>query len=73
LPDPTQCAAIVAVVDDIIADQKINTGFDCRPKLAELDQVVADLYALTPAERAEVSSWYRRHYPKLNGEAAEES
>jgi len=35
--------------------------------------VVADLYALTPAERAEVSSWYRRHYPKLNGEAAEES
>jgi hypothetical protein len=34
--------------------------------------VIADLYALTPVERAELSTWYRRHYPKLNGEAAEE-
>ena len=72
LPDPAQYAAIVAVVDDIIAHQKIDTGFDYRPKLAELDQVIADLYALTPVERAELSTWYRRHYPKLNGEAAEE-
>ena len=73
LPDPTQSAAIILVVDDIIAHQKIDPGFDYRPKLAELDQLIADLYILTAAERAELSTWYRRHYPKLTGEGTEEA
>jgi hypothetical protein len=73
LPDQAQCNAIVAVVDDIIAHQKIDTTFDYRAQLAALDQVIADLYALTPGESTEVATWYRWHYPKLTGEGAEEA
>lgn len=72
LPDNTQRDAISAVVDDIIAHQKIDTGYDYRPKLAELDQVIADLYVLSAAERSELSAWFRRHYPKLTGDSAQE-
>ncbi len=73
LPDQAQCDAIIAVVDDIIAHQKIDMAFDYRPKLAELDQVIAGLYALTPGEITEISAWYRRHYPKLTGDGTEEA
>jgi hypothetical protein len=72
LPSAAESVAIVGIVDDIIAHQRIDHGFDYRPKLAKLDHVIADLYALTPVERAEVGSWYHRHYPKLHGEVAEE-
>jgi hypothetical protein len=73
LPNAVESAAIIAIIDDIIAHQKVDEGFDYRPKLAELDAVIADLYALSPNERLEVSSWYRRHYPKLTGDGSEEA
>jgi hypothetical protein len=73
LRNAVESAAIIAIIDDIIAHQKVDEGLDYRPKLAELDAVIADLYALSPNERLEVSSWYRRHYPKLTGDGSEEA
>jgi len=72
LPDKAQCDAIITIVDDIIAHQKVDTRYDYRPKLAELDHVIADLYALTTGERTELSTWFQRHYPKLTGDSTEE-
>jgi hypothetical protein len=46
--------------------------FDYRPKLAALDEVIADIYSLTQGERTELSTWYQRHYPKLTGIGTDE-
>jgi type I restriction-modification system DNA methylase subunit len=73
LPDDAEAAAIVAVVDDIIASQQANIAFDYRPKLAQLDGLIAALYSLTAVERDELSTWYRRHYPRLTGDGTEEA
>lgn len=73
LPDDTEAKAIAAVVNNIIAAQKISPAFDYRPKLAELDQLICALYDLTAGERDELSTWYRRHYPKLTGDGTEEA
>jgi hypothetical protein len=73
LPDEVEGKAIVVIVDGIIASQKINAQFDYRPKLAELDGLIAKLYALSNGERDELSTWYRRHYPRLTGDGTEEA
>jgi hypothetical protein len=73
LPDEAESEAIAAIVDDIIAAQKADASFDYRPKLAEIDALVASLYALTNGEREELSTWYRRHYPRLTGDGTEEA
>ena len=73
LPEQNECDAIVTTVDEIIAQQKLDISYDYRPKLAELDRLIADLYGLTAGERAELSTWYRRHYPKLTGDGTEEA
>ena len=73
LPDAAQSAAIARIVNAIVADQKANPAFDYRPKLAELDAVIFDLYNLTADERSEVGTWYRRHYPKITGDGSEEA
>jgi hypothetical protein len=72
LPSQPEADAIAAVVDDIIAGQKKNKSFDYRPKLVELDDLVAKIYALTSGEREEVTCWYKRHYPKLTGVGTDE-
>jgi hypothetical protein len=43
-----------------------------RPKLAELDSIVFDIYRLTDDEREEIDIWYKRRYPKLFDESAEQ-
>jgi hypothetical protein len=73
LPDEAEGKAIAAIVDDIIAAQKADASFDYRPKLAQLDELIAKLYVLTDNERGELSTWYRRHYPKLTGDGTEEA
>jgi hypothetical protein len=72
LPNKTEATAIIAVVDDIVAAQKLDAGYDYRPKLAELDDLVATLYGLTKPEREELGTWYRRHYPRLTGDGSKE-
>jgi hypothetical protein len=72
LPKPSEANAISAIVDAIISEQKKALSFDYRPKLAELDEVIADIYSLTQGERDELSTWYQRHYPKLTGVGADE-
>jgi hypothetical protein len=47
-------------------------SYDYRPKLAELDEVIADIYSLTQSERNELSTWCQRHYPKLTGVGTDE-
>jgi hypothetical protein len=73
LPTEQEANAIRVIVDDIITAQKASLSFDYRPKLAELDSVIAKLYGLTKGEQDELSTWYRRHYPKLTGEGTEEA
>jgi len=41
LPDEAEGKAIAAIVDDIIAAQKADASFDYRPKLAQLDELIA--------------------------------
>ena len=60
------------LVNEIVSEQKKVPTFDYRPKLAELDSVIAKLYALTKGEQEELLTWYPRHYPKLTGEGTEE-
>lgn len=67
MPDEAQTLAIKTVVDEIIAGQKKDTSFDYRPLAAKLDDLIDDLYKLDAAERAEIRSWHKRHYPKLHG------
>lgn len=60
-------------VDEIITEQKGRAEpYDYREKLDELDTLVFDIYQLTAAEREEVRTWYRRHYPKLFNMSAED-
>ena len=73
LPDDAEAKAIAAIVNDIAAEQKKIATFDYRPKLAELDALIAKLYVLTKGESDELSTWYRRHYPKLTGDGTEEA
>jgi hypothetical protein len=56
-----------------VTQQKANHTFDYRPKLAELDDIVFDIYKIEPDERKEVSDWYIRHYPKLFDATAPEA
>jgi hypothetical protein len=72
LPHEAESKAILAIVDDIIAAQKADAAFDYRPKLAKLDALIAQIYGLTQAESEEISTWYRRHYPRLTGAGTEE-
>ncbi|MDX1245412.1 N-6 DNA methylase [Sinorhizobium medicae] len=73
IPTTEEKTVIANIVDGIVTEQKADASFDYRPKLRELDEVVYKLYQLTPNEMQEVSSWYRRHYPKLTGDGSEES
>jgi type I restriction-modification system DNA methylase subunit len=73
LPTDAEAKAIAAVVNEIITAQKASPTFDYRPKLVELDALIASLYDLTEGERDELSTWYRRHYPRLTGEGTEEA
>jgi type I restriction-modification system DNA methylase subunit len=72
LPNKAEAAAIIAIVDDIVTAQKADSGCDYRPKLAELDALIATLYGLSKLERDELGTWYRRHYPRLTGDGTEE-
>ena len=73
LPDDAEAKAIASIVDEIITAQKALPAFDYRAKLADLDALIASLYNFTEGERDELSTWYRRHYPRLTGEGAEEA
>lgn len=73
LPNDAEAKAIAAVVDEIITAQKASPAFDYRPKLAELDALIASLYDLNEGARNELSTWYRRHYPRLTGEGTEDA
>lgn len=65
IPDPHQANLIKALVDQIVQAQQADLGFDYRPIARQIDDVINDLYALTADEREELTSWHRRHYPKL--------
>lgn len=65
IPDPHQANLIKALVDHIVQAQQADLGFDYRPIARQIDDVINDLYALTADEREELTSWHRRHYPKL--------
>jgi len=73
LPDDAEAKAIAAIVDEIVAEQKKVMSFDYRPMLAELDELIAKIYVLNQSERDELSTWYRRHYPRLTGDGTEEA
>ncbi|MGV1927932.1 Eco57I restriction-modification methylase domain-containing protein [Agrobacterium tumefaciens] len=76
VPDENESKKIIAVVDKIILAQRDAEAkggvYDYRPDLVALDAVINDLYRLDDAEKLELQSWYRRHYPKLAGTDAEE-
>lgn len=67
LPCPTAAGNIKKAVTEIVDAQRQNSSFDYRPYGAKLDKLVYELYGLTPDEINEVETWYRRHYPKLDG------
>ena len=73
LPDEAESKAIAAIVNDIVKEQKELATFDYRPKLAELDDLIAKIYCLTMGETDELRTWYRRHYPILTGDGTEEA
>jgi hypothetical protein len=73
LPTPDEIGLIEQKVNEIVAAQQGNPGYDYRAKLAELDMIVFEMYQIDADERVEVETWYKRHYPKLfNATAAEE-
>lgn len=73
LPTDDEAKRIIKIVDSIVDSQKSDGGFDYRKYLTELDVIINDLYGFDEAERHELDTWYRRHYPKLCGESDEES
>jgi len=72
LPTPEEIIQLEEKVGEIVAEQKINHSYDYRPKLAELDSIVFDIYGLADDEREEIGIWYKRRYPKLFDESAEQ-
>jgi hypothetical protein len=72
LPTSDEVMLLEQKVNEIVQEQKSDPSYDYRRKLSELDRVVYDLYQINAEERAEVDSWYRRHYPKLFNAAADE-
>jgi hypothetical protein len=72
IPTDSEIAAVKAKVGEIVEAQSSAPGYDYRPKLAELDKLVFDMYGITSDEREEVEVWYVRHYPKLFNATAEE-
>jgi type I restriction-modification system DNA methylase subunit len=73
IPTPLEVSRLESKVSEIVTQQKANHTFDYRPKLAELDDIVFDIYKIEPDERKEVSDWYIRHYPKLFDATAPEA
>jgi hypothetical protein len=71
LPAPSDSDDIRKVVRQIVEAQQQDASFDYREQRGELDALIYELYGLTSDERAEVETWYKRHYPKLAGSAAE--
>jgi hypothetical protein len=72
LPTANEIAALEGKVREIVVRQQADPTYDYRPKLAELDTIVFDIYRLTDDERAEINVWYKRRYPKLFDESAEQ-
>jgi hypothetical protein len=72
LPTAKEITQLEKKVSEIVAEQQRNHAYDYRPKLAELDSIVFNIYGLTNDEREEVDTWYKRRYPKLFDEAAEQ-
>jgi hypothetical protein len=73
LPTEDEIEAMEDRVRDIVKAQSANPGYDYRPDLAKIDDMVFDMYGLTEGERTEVQAWNRRHYPKLFGNTEAES
>jgi hypothetical protein len=73
IPTAAEIGAIAAKIDEIVVAQYSTSGYDYRPKLAELDSIVFDIYNITNDEREEIVTWYMRHYPKLFNAKAEEA
>jgi hypothetical protein len=73
LPTEEETQKIIDLVDEIISKQKADVHFDYRELLSRLDSVVNEMYQLDDAEKAELGTWFRRHYPKLTGDGTEEA
>jgi type I restriction-modification system DNA methylase subunit len=73
IPSTTEISNLESKVGEIVAEQKKDHAYDYRAKLAELDDIVFDIYQITQDEREEVKNWYRRHYPKLFDSEAPEA
>jgi hypothetical protein len=65
IPNATEISNLESKVGEIVIEQKKNSAYDYRAKLAQLDEIVFDIYQITPDEREEIRNWYRRHYPRL--------
>ena len=50
-PSPEKQAAIISLVDEIIAARKVNNVVDVSALDEKIDNLVFDLYGLTPEER----------------------
>ena len=66
IPDANTAAEVKALVQTIVTQQQADLAFDYRPLAAKIDELVEDLYAISPDERVEIGAWHRRHYPKLH-------
>jgi hypothetical protein len=49
----------------IVNALEADADFDYTSLLADLDQLVFTIYRIDEDERSEISTWFRRHYPKL--------
>jgi Type I restriction enzyme R protein N terminus (HSDR_N)/Eco57I restriction-modification methylase len=72
LPTTEEIILVEGKVREIVAEQQENPAYDYRPRLAELDSIVFDIYRLTSDERTEINTWYKRRYPKLFDESAKQ-
>ena len=72
MPTPDEIIQLEAKVREIVGRQRENPAYDYRPNLAELDSIVFDMYRLTDEEQEEIDIWYKRRYPKLFDESAEQ-
>ena len=65
IPDAYEAKKISDLVDEIVAEQQKDSAYDYRAKAAQINAEVYKLYKIDADERAEIESWLRRHYPKL--------
>lgn len=67
LPGEREAAEIAGLVADIVCQQRQDLRYDyLRREQPRLDELAAEAYGLTGAEREEIDAWFARRYGRLD-------